>query len=121
MATINLSPTVLIDLITKKQDRIDFDFSVTDEQDSPINLSGYTSAKLTIRNNELTSEVISFTNTGTTYQIDISGLGSGEIVVSCDSLAIDAGDYYYDLQLSNATQIITVMAGKFTVTDQITI
>lgn len=119
--TINLSPTAIIDLIVKKQDRINFDFVVTDENDSPVNFSGYTAAKMAVRANELSSDsIVTFHSTGTTYQIDMTGKASGAFTVSCDSINVDNGDYYYDFQLNNATQIETVMTGKFTVTYQIT-
>ena len=119
-ATINLSPTVHIDFVSKKHDRVSFDFAVLDDNDSPVNFSGYTYAKMTLRNNELDSEVISFHSTGATYQIDISNRSDGAFVVSCDSLNVEANTYLYDLQLYNTTQIETVMAGKYQVNYQLT-
>lgn len=120
MATINISPTVTVDLLAIENDYLNFPFQVLDDNNNPVNFSGYTSAKLTVKSNELASELISFSSTGSTYQIDISGKVTGQFTVKCNSLAIPAYAYEYDFEVKNATQRITVMTGKLIVRSQIT-
>jgi len=120
MPTINISPTVTLDLIAKANDQVSFPFVVLDDSSSPVNFSGMTNAKMTLKDNELLSEVISFSSTGTTYTIDISNRTLGALTVNCNSLAIPADEYFYDFQVGNTTNKITVMQGKFIVMSDIT-
>jgi hypothetical protein len=120
MPTIQLSPAVTIDLVTKKNDLVNFPFVVQDDNGNAVNFSGYTSAKLTVKNNELGTEVISFTATGATYQIDISNRSVGAFTIQCNSLPINADEYVYDFQVSTSTKGQTIMQGKFIVQDEVT-
>lgn len=120
MATINISPTVQLDLTAIENDTLNFSFQVLDDNSNPVNFSGYTSAKLTVKSNELTSELISFSSTGSTYLIDISARNIGSFTVKCNSLAIPSSTYQYDFEVKNASQRITVMTGKFIVRSNIT-
>jgi|SRR5579859_1621268 len=118
--TINISPTVTVDLVTKRNDLVSFPFSVLDDNSNPVNFSGFTAAKLTIKNNELGTEVISFSSTGATYQIDISSRSVGKFTISCNALAVTADEYVYDFQVSNSAKAQTLMQGKFIVVDEVT-
>jgi hypothetical protein len=120
MATINISPTVTVDLLAIENDTLSFPFQVLDDNNSPVNFSGYTSAKLTVKSNELASELISFSSTGSTYIIDICQRSTGLFTVKCNSLAIPSNVYQYDFEVRNASQRITIMEGKFIVRSNIT-
>jgi hypothetical protein len=119
--TISTNRTVYIDLEAKRNDYFYLPFAVKDDSDHFENFSGYTSAKLTIRTTENSStEIVSFTSTGSTYVIDISGRANGSFIVSCDQLAFDAGQYQYDFEVRTSTRRKTVLSGKFTIISDIT-
>ena len=117
--TISTSKTVTIDLEARKGDIFNFPFVVLDDLEQPVDLSLYTSAKMSIRTNEnSTNPVYSFTSTGGTINVD--GMGSGSFIVDCDELTIDAGSYLYDFEVRTSTRRLTVLSGKFIVTADVT-
>src|SRR5258708_20216401 len=118
--TINISPAATIDFISKKNDSINFNFTVTDKNDVAVDFSGYTFAKMSLKTNELATEVISFSSTGSTYQIEFTDSSRGNFTIKCDSLSVPANEYLYDFQLINASQQVTVMQGRFNVIEDIT-
>jgi hypothetical protein len=118
--TINTSTTQYIDLEATHQDYFSFPFAVLDDLSNPVDFSSYTSAKMSIRSNEDSSELLCFSSTGATNTIDISGKALGSFVVSTNQLTIDPGQYRYDFEVRNATKRLTVLAGKLTITSDIT-
>lgn len=118
---INVSPCALMPpLFFLENDLVNFPFQVLGDDNNPVSFSGFTAAKMTIRNNELTSEIISFTSTGSTYQIDISNMATGTFVIKCNSFQVASGSYLYDFEVSNATQKQFIMAGKIIVKQNLT-
>ncbi|MGC4020987.1 MAG: hypothetical protein QM734_03140 [Cyclobacteriaceae bacterium] len=95
-------------------------FQVLGDDNQPYSFSGFTAAKMTIRNNETSNEIISFSNTGTSYQIDISDKDDGYFILKCNSFQIPSGGYLFDFEVSNATQKQYVMGGKIIVKQNIT-
>ncbi len=126
MPSININATVTVDLITKATDLLSFPFQVLDDNSNAVNFSGYTGAKMTVKDNELLNEIISFSSTGSTfsgntYSIDISNRNVGAFTINCNSLAIQADEYQYDFQIYNGNGAkTTIMQGKFIVMDSIT-
>jgi len=109
-------------LIFKRGDSINYTFQVLDKDLNPVNFSGYTSAKMQLKENEFSSTAIAtFSSTGSTYQIDISQKADGIITIKCDNNTIVAGTYLYDLQLSSSTLTETIVEGSILFEQDITI
>jgi hypothetical protein len=119
--TISTSKTVYIDLEAKRNDQFYFPFQVLDDNSSPVDYSVFTSAKLSLKQSEnSTDALLSFTSTGATNTIDVSGKGQGNFIVQCDQLNIEAGTYLYDFEVRTSTKRVTPLSGKITVTQDIT-
>ena len=101
-------------------DLVYFPFQVLGRDGSPYSLSGFTAAKMTIREVETSNVVVSFTSTGSTYQIDISGRATGNLIFKANSFGVSAGSYVFDFEVSNSTQKLFIMGGKVTVQQSIT-
>lgn len=124
--TISTRRTQYIDLEATHGDYFNFPFAVYDEVNNLVDFTdlestNYTSAKLSIRDNEDSStDLLVFSSTGSTNTIDISGRASGSFVVACDQLNLAPGQYQYDFEVRSATRRLTVLAGKFTIISDIT-
>lgn len=116
---ISLQHTATLDLIHKRNDSIDYTFEILDKDLQPVNFSGYTGAVMSIKVNEFTDPVVTFSSTGVTYQIDMTNKAIGKIrIIANDTTALNAGTLY-DLQLFNATKRETIIQGQITITPDI--
>jgi hypothetical protein len=115
-----VSKTSNANLYFTNGDSFSFNFIVKYD-DQAIDLSQYTKAKMQIKANEFGAALLTFTNTGSTYNIDISNLPQGQIIITAPSLLLDNGSYLYDLQLYNNNTIETIMSGIITLENQVTI
>lgn len=115
------SPKVPLDIEAIQNDLFSFPFTVCDDQKNPINLSSYTSAKMQVRDSETGSMIVCFSNTGSTYSIDITGRATGYYVVFTNCLSISPGNYVYDFEVKNSVQRLTICGGKYTVLSEITL
>jgi len=115
----NLSKAYNLNLQARRNDTFTTTITVK-ENGSVVDLSSYTSAKMQLKETELSDSVATFANTGTSYNINISNLSIGEIAVSASTLQVLPNTYIYDLELRNSTQTETIVYGKFYVVDDVT-
>lgn len=104
--------TADLEITLKKGDTWYFNFLVKDQDDNSINLSGYTSAKLQLRESEFSTPALTLNSLGET--IDISNLAAGQIIIN-SIMNIDAGVYYADFELSNNDRIETIFTAKINI------
>ena len=118
---LNINKTATVDLKSKQNDSINYSIQILDENLNAVNFSGYTIAKMQLKENEFSTAIVTFHSTGSTYQIDISHLNNGTFILKANNTsAIPAGSYRYDVELSNATTKETVIEGQFQIESDIT-
>lgn len=106
--------TVYLDLPNiKKGDTLYTNF-VYYRNGEAVNLSGYTSAIAQFRQTELSDSVLNLSSSGGT--IDISNLAAGQIILNSPTTGVNAGQYYFDVQLKDDVNNITstVRSGRIT-------
>lgn len=91
-----------------------------DSANVPINLAGYT-ARMQVRTDYFAA-VAALTLTTENSKIVLGGsLGTITLTVSAtDMAAVSAGDYVYDLELINGTNVTRLVQGTFTVNAEVT-
>lgn len=117
---VDLSKAYNLNLSARRGDTFSSVFTVRDENNNAVDLSAYTSAKMQLKETEYSDAVATFTNSGTTYVINLDDLATGIIEVSATILNVTANTYLYDLELRNDTNTETIIYGKFKVVDDIT-
>jgi len=116
-----INHTATLDLTAIRNDSLDYTFELLDEENNAVNFSAYTGAKMSLKTDEYSTAVVTFTSTGATYQIDMSQKADGKIrVVANNTTAISTGVYLYDLELYSTTIRETIVQGKITVVPDIT-
>jgi hypothetical protein len=110
MQDFNISRTQDVNFYLKKGDTFYFDFQVQ-YNDVGVDLSAYTSAKMQVRETELSSAVLTYSSSGGT--INIENLAAGQIIINGSTASIQSNHYYYDLELRNDATVETVISGKF--------
>ena len=115
----NLSKAYNLNLSARRNDTFTTTLLVK-ESSVAVDLSEYTAAKMQLKENENADAAVTFTNTGSTYNINLSNLATGYVTVSASTLNIVSGSYLYDLELRNTTKTQTVVYGKFHVINDIT-
>ena len=88
--------------------------NVTDDEDTPVDLSGYTgAAQLRKHYTSLTSTAFTVAITGATGEVTLS--------MSANTTAnIAAGRYVYDCEITNGSVTTRIIEGIVTVTPQVT-
>lgn len=117
---IDLSKADYVDLKGYQRDSFIWQLTVKDTGGTAVNLSSFTTAKMSLRETEYGDPTVTFHSTGTTHTIKLAGLATGNITVSASTLNITPTTYLYDLQLSSATRTETVAYGKLKVIPDIT-
>jgi hypothetical protein len=119
--TIQTYRTANCDFLAIKNDTFNQTVQFTDDQNQPVNLSVYDSARMQLKENENTDSLLEFSSTGLTHNINLSGSTIGIITISSTvPLDIPAYSYRYDLQFSNGSVFETIAKGKFKVIQDIT-
>ena len=113
MELFNISKTAFVNFYIKRGDLFYFNFQVCDENNVPQDLSIYTSAKMQIRESEISNPVLTFTSTGSSPTIIISNLSRGQIIISGATEPVSSNVYHYDLELKKTNNFKeTCMSGK---------
>jgi len=112
MQNYNVSKTADLPLSIKRGDTFYLNF-VVKMNDVAIDLSAYTFAKMQARESEYSNAVLTYSSSGGT--IDISHLDAGQVIITGDTDSVEAGQYYYDIQLSNDGFIETIVTGTLVV------
>jgi hypothetical protein len=106
--TINTDVAGIRNIIARRNNSFVASFTLTDDADDPIDLTGYTLAFVISDNNGGTPKI--------THTPTLSGAGNNVINVNIShtSLNFNVGPYEYELNLTSAGGIKTTqMAGKF--------
>jgi len=88
--------------------------NVTDDDDEPVNLAGYTGAA------QLRKHYTSLTSTA--FTVAVNG-AAGEVTLSMTANTtanIAAGRYVYDCEITNGSVVTRIIEGLVTVTPQVT-
>jgi len=86
--------------------------AVTDEDDAAVDLSGAT-VKVTVKkfkSDTLEDAVIAINSTDDSTQFNLTGLALGFIYfkfIPADTLTLDPGNYYYDIEVTDGTDVYT--------------
>lgn len=115
--TLYLTPAPL-DIIAYQGDPFGIEVTVTDQADVVLDLTGY-SGLMQVRTDVADLQPV-IAATGTVTITDAAN-GVLEAVISQSDMADLAGVYRYDLQVTDGTGAIqTLLAGRFTVTQEVT-
>lgn len=76
--------------------------------------------KMEVRKSHNVAPVLTFLSTGGAPTITVSGDVSTLKMSASLMAAVNAGEYYYDLQATEGTEVETIMKGKFIITQDIT-
>jgi hypothetical protein len=121
MSDFRTSKCAIANIYHIKGDSFYFNFIVKDINGNPVDLSVYDKAKMQVRENEFSEDaLLTFTHTGATYNIDISNLEAGQIIVTCPILSLPALTYIHDLQLFNNNSIETIIRGNIYLEGEVT-
>jgi hypothetical protein len=103
-------------------DSIDYTFEIVDgDTNAPVNFSGYTTARMSLKENEFSAAIVTFHSTGATYQINMTDKAIGKIrIIANNTSSITPNTYLYNLELSNSTTRETIISGVITAVTDIT-
>lgn len=76
--------------------------------------------KMEVRKNHKVEPVLTFVSTGATPTITIAGDVATLKMTASLMAAVSAGEYEYDLQATEGSEVETIMRGKFIITQDIT-
>lgn len=108
-----------LNITHKRGDTFQRNFTITDDDDNPIDLTGYT-CRLQIRENASRDAVLSAT---TSNYISITGASDNiiTVVVPASLMSFDARSYLWDLEVTSTGSVTeTWLAGTFTLVQDIT-
>lgn len=90
----------------------DLRFTVTDNDDAVVDLSGASARFAMTRNPKSSSKVLDSDASPQTATIDLTDALTGIVVVSIDDAVTDtlSGDYYYELKVTSGAGIEVVVA-----------
>ena len=90
--------------------------TITNADDTAFNLTGYTML-MTAKENKTDADPGIFQNTAT-ISSPLTGIGS--IAISKTNTAQTVGEYFYDVQVSDGTNVFTVVSDIFSIQQDIT-
>jgi hypothetical protein len=110
----DISPFDFVNISCRKGDAFEMAFEYLNDDDSNFDFTGYT-AKLQVRKGEGTTVIEEFSTEDGTIILE-----PGNITLTKETLAGNAGNYLYNLQLTLGTSNKTIISGEFKILPDLT-
>lgn len=106
------------DLVAYQGDTREWSFTIVDNNDNPIDVSGAT-ITMTIKRQRGANVAVVWEGSTTGGEIVVIGPDNNNVVVSLDG-DYPAGSLVYDMEFVEGGRTITYLTGQFTVTTEVT-
>lgn len=118
MANVNLDISQTLNITCRKNDTFFLDLVFSNDDETPIDLTAYTFKMQIRRRREANTSLLDLEGT-TSFPTQNA---NGELRIFSQDIDLRSGSYVYDLQATHDAdqQVITWLAGSFTINDDVT-